>query len=153
MANTNNTGIEREMSWDDTFENDSTYTIVPAGDYEFTVTGFERSRHNGSEKLPACNKAVLTIEITDGINTTTVTHNLFLHSRTEGMVCEFFVAIGHRKHGEALKPNWNAVVGATGRCKVSTRTYNGNEYNDIKKFYEPKGAPAAAAATFQAGAF
>ena len=40
-----------------------------------------------------------------------------------------------KKKNEPLRMNWNAVPGATGRCKVGTRVYNGNEYNEIKKFY------------------
>lgn len=34
--------------------------------------------------------------------------------------------------------NWNAVTGAHGRCKIGTRVYNGNQYNEVKKFLEPK---------------
>ena len=34
--------------------------------------------------------------------------------------------------------NWNAVPGAHGRCKIGTRVYNGNQYNEVKKFLEPK---------------
>ena len=126
----------REFGWDDTIENDSTFTLVPEGDYLFTVKSFERGRHQGSEKLPPCNMAVLQIEVTDGINTTTITHRLFLHSKTEGMLCEFFTAIGQRKHGEPLKMNWVAVSGAKGRCKVIIDPYKGTDYNSIKKFYE-----------------
>lgn len=155
--------FERELGWDDEISNDSTFTLLPAGDYNFEVIGFERGRHNGSDKLPACNKAILTLELSDGINTVQIKHNLMLHTKTEGLVCAFFVAIGQRKHGEPLRMNWPAVVGSTGRCKVGIRQYNGNDYIEIKKFYEPgSGDPSTAASsapsasfapTFQAGAF
>ena len=55
------------MDWDSTIENDSTFTLLPEGVYPFTVTGFERARHNGSAKLDPCPKAVLTIEIDGGV--------------------------------------------------------------------------------------
>ena len=71
----------QEIGWDDTISQDNEYTLLPEGDYQFTVTKFERARHNGSDKLPPCNKAILTLELSDGVNTGTVTHNLFLESR------------------------------------------------------------------------
>lgn len=134
--------IEREFDWNDTIENDSTFEILPEGDYNFTVKSFERARHSGSEKLPPCNKAVLTVELDNGEKSGTIYHNLFLHTKTEGMLCAFFTSIGHRKSGEALKMDWTRVPGSKGRCKVSIRKWIGNngqemESNQIDRFYEP----------------
>ena len=136
----------REFNWDDTIENDSEFVLLPEGDYDFTVKRFERGRHPGSAKLPACNKAVLEIEVTDGKNKSTIRHNLFLHSNCEGMLCEFFTAIGQRRRGEPLRMRWNEVVGSRGRCKVIVDTFQnrntGEEMksNKIRKFYEPRAA-------------
>ena len=44
--------MERELDWDDEIERESDFVLLPEGDYDFTVTGFERARHEGSEKLP-----------------------------------------------------------------------------------------------------
>lgn len=131
--------MERELDWNDQIEHDGAdFIVLPEGDYDFEVTAFERGRHNGSEKLPPCNKATLSIKIIaqDGTDTT-VRHNLFLHSKTEGMLCAFFTSIGQRKKGEKVNMNWNAVIGSRGRCKVAIKKYEGKEYNEIKKFYEP----------------
>ena len=141
--------MNQEIGWDDVIQNDSEFTVVPEGDYTFTVKKFERGRHNGSDRLPPCNKAILTIEVSNGHDKTTLTHNLFLHRKTEGMLCAFFTAIGQRKHGEALQPKWGQVMGSKGTCKVSIRTWTGNDgqprqSNEIKKFYEPAAQPAAA---------
>lgn len=138
----------QEIGWDDSIENDNEFTLLPEGDYQFTVTKFERARHNGSEKLPPCNKAVLTLEVTDGVNRAQIVHNLFLHRKCEGMLCAFFTAIGQRRHGEQLVPRWNQVIGSGGTCKVGVRTWTGNDgqprqSNEIRKFYEP-GQPASA---------
>ena len=152
---TNITG--REFNWDDTIERDSEFVLLPEGDYDFTVKSFERGRHPGSAKLPPCNKAVLDIEVTDGMNKTTIKHNLFLHSNCEGMLCEFFTAIGQRRRGEPLRMNWAAVAGSRGRCKVIVDTFTsrntGEELksNKIRRFYEPQGAGAPVAAV-QTGA-
>lgn len=113
--------MERELQWDDEIQNDGPkFVLLPVGEYNFTVEKFERGRHNGSENLPACNKAVLTLKIHGGEHgdTTINNHNLFLHSKTEGFLSQFFTAIGQKKEGEAVRMNWNAVMGAKGRCKV-----------------------------------
>lgn len=132
------TEVGKELGWEDTIEKESSFILLPEGDYQFKVTAFQRERHNGSEKLPACNKAVLTIGIDTPQGEASIKYNLFLHSRTEGMISAFFLAIGQKKHGEPFKMNWNKVVGATGACKVGTKTYNEKEYNEIKKFYDPE---------------
>lgn len=131
----------RELGWDDSIEHDSTFVLVPEGDYQFTVTKFERGRHNGSDKLPPCNKAIITMQITNGVDSTEIVENLFLHTKTEGILCSFFTAIGQRKHGEQLKPRWNEVIGSTGTCKIRIDKWKGNdgrEYqsNKVAAYYE-----------------
>ena len=130
---------EREIGWDDTIEKDSGgFTILTPGDYHFKVLSFERARHTPSpnnpnpNKLPACNKAVIKLEITTNEGeTATLTHNLFLHSRTEGMLSAFFGAIGQKRHGEPLQMNWQMVPGAVGVCSVKNREHNGSTYNEV----------------------
>lgn len=135
--------IERELGWDDEISRESDFTIIPEGDYDFTVTGFERGRHEGSEKLPPCNKAIVTlsVKLPDG-SAATLKHNLFLHTRCEGLLSAFFTGIGLKRKGEPLRMNWNAVPGAHGRCKITVRSWKGKngedmQSNDIKKFYDP----------------
>ena len=114
-----NNNIERELDWDSEINKESEFTLLPEGDYNFTVVSFERARHQGSAKLPPCNKAIVKIKIDGGeLGSTTIQHNLFLHTKCEGMLSEFFIALGLKKHGEKLAMNWNAVQGKTGRCKV-----------------------------------
>ena len=56
--------MERELGWNDEIENDGqAFSILQEGDYHFGVLSFERARHNGSDKIPPCNKAVLTLAI------------------------------------------------------------------------------------------
>ncbi len=136
------------LDWDSEISAESTFTLLPEGEYDFTVIELERKYHNGSEKLSPCPKAALKIEI-DGKEKgkAVVTHNLFIHRKTEGLLCEFFISIGQKKHGEPLKMNWQAVPGATGRCKIGSyiSKKDNNEYNEIKKFLKPveKAAPAS----------
>lgn len=133
--------MERELDWDDSIEKDSgEFILLPDGDYSFTVESFERARHNGSEKLPACNKAVLKLRIDAEEGSTVITHNLFLHTKTEGMLSAFFSCIGLKKKGEKLVMNWNLVPGSAGRAHVYIDNYTNNDgeerqSNKIKKFY------------------
>ena len=151
---------DRAFDWNDTIEHDSEFVLFPEGDYDFEVVSFERARHPGSEKLPPCNKAVLSLRFTSpDLGTTTIKHNLFLHSKTEGMLCAFFTAIGQRKHGEKLAMNWNTVVGSRGRAKLGVRSWKNNDgedrqSNEIKRFYEPDETTSSAKpAGFQPGRF
>ena len=147
-----NTGYE--LGWDDQIEHDSPeFVVLPEGDYEFEVIDFERARHNGSDNLPPCNKAIVHIKIQGPEGISVIRHQLFLHSKTEGLLCAFFTAIGQRKKGEKITMNWNKVIGSRGKAKVGIREYDGKQYNEIKKFYEPEDGPQATNKGFQAGRF
>lgn len=149
---------EKELEWDDVIEKDvSEFVLLPEGDYEFTVESFERARHNGSEKLPPCNKAVLRLRILSPQGTAYITHNLFLHTITEGMLSAFFACIGQKKKGEPLRMDWSRVPGSTGSAKIGIHTYTTKDgetrqNNEIKKFY-PKSDTVNTAPSFKAGEF
>jgi hypothetical protein len=132
---------ERELGWDDEIEKDgSEFVLLPEGDYNFTVMKFERARFAGSEKMPSCNQAKLELAIhTADHGDVIVFHNLFLHTKTEGLLSNFFAGIGQKKKGEKLRMNWNAVIGARGKCKLIVNKYTskGEERanNQVKTFY------------------
>lgn len=146
--------MDRELQWDDTIEKESSdFILLPEGDYNFVVDSFERGRHGGSEKLPPCNKAILKLRVESDKGTALITHNLFLHTKTEGLLSAFFESIGQKKKGEKMVMNWSHVPGAIGRAKVGIHTYvnkDGEERqsNDIKKFYPKENKPAFTAGTF-----
>lgn len=134
--------VEREFGWDDTIEKDGGggFVLLPAGDYFFTVAKFERARFNGSEKMPACNQAKLELTVhSPEHGDVTVQHNLFLHTKTEGLLSNFFSAIGQKKKGEPLRMNWNAVIGAKGKAKIEIRNYKyqgeDRSANQVKTFF------------------
>jgi len=134
--------IERELNWDDEIvrDGDVGFVLLTPGDYNFTVTKFERARFAGSANLPPCHQAKLEITIhSPEHGDVIVFHNLFLHTKTEGLLSAFFTAIGQKKKGEPLRMNWNTVVGAKGRCQIEHYKYtkDGREYvnNQIKRFY------------------
>ena len=137
MAYDNKTqNIERELGWDDTITQDSKeFILLPDGDYEFEVVDVEKQRYGGSDKLPPCNQAVIIIKIETPAGMATVKSNLYLHTKTEGLISAFFHSLGMKKKGEPLRMNWPKVVGAKGRCKISQYTgNNGLQYNEVKRF-------------------
>ena len=94
--------------------------------------------------MSACPQANLTLAITDPVSGKRgqIKDTLFLHSKAEWKLSQFFTAIGQKKKGEPLAMNWNAVPGSTGRLELSINQYtdrNGNkaENNRVKK-YLPK---------------
>lgn len=148
MSEYNTVNTTDALGWDDVISEESgEFVLLPDGEYPFRVINFERGYHNGSDKLPKCPKATLTIEVDGGAKGKAVlTHNLFLSRKTEGLLSAFFIAIGQKQHGQPLRMDWPKVPGATGRCKLGTREYKGNQYNEIKRFLEPSAAPAPAPA-------
>lgn len=137
----------REYGWDDEISRDDEFVVLPEGDYDFEVTAFERSRSKGSDNIPPSNMAVLDIRVSDGTDCTYVKDYLVLHSKMEWKLSQFFRAIGQKKQGEKVRMNWNAVIGAKGRCKVIVDKYTNDkgqtkENNKIVKYYDYT-APAA----------
>jgi hypothetical protein len=133
---------ERELSWDDTIEKDGgEFIVLPAGDYNFTVTKFERGRFAGSAKMPPCNQAKLEITVhSPEHGDVVVFHNLFLHTKTEGLLSNFFTGIGQKKKGEKLRMDWSKVVGSKGRLKLEINKFTGHDgvertNNQVKSFY------------------
>lgn len=135
-----------EYSWDDEILNESgEFTLLPDGDYDFTIKKVERARHGGSDKIPPCNMAKITFIIWGAEDKTEITENFYLCNKFEWKLSALFLAIGMKKHGEPLKMNWNAVPESKGKCRVCIDTYYKkdddrtkppqNKSNKIKKLY------------------
>lgn len=148
------TEVGNALDWDSEIEKESPeYITLPEGEYEFEVISFERSRYAGGDKLPPCNQAKLKLQITVPEGIATINHNLFLHSRCEGILSAFFNCVGQKKHGEKVKMDWGKVLGAKGRAKVGTRIYDGKTFNEVKRFLDPEAAAQPTGTTFKPGSF
>lgn len=121
------------MEWDAYIEKESEFVLLPEGDYDFTVTSFEKGWFDGSAKIEACNKAILELTITaPGLGSSIVKENLLLSDKVEWKLCEFFRCIGQKQHGTGVKMNWNKVQGAKGRAHIVINEYTGNDGNNYK---------------------
>lgn len=138
-------GSAQAMGWDTDFEAQESVRspLLPEGDYWFEVVKVERGRHNGTGKIPACNKATVTFRILAPQGEAIVKENYFLLNedwRLE-MMTAFFASIGIAKQGEKrIRPVWsNEIAGRRGVCHVAPRTYQKDcqEYqtNNLKYLY------------------
>ena len=134
------------MDWNDSIETDGQeFVLLPEGDYNFLVTGFERGRFPGGAKVPACNKATITVQVGTENGIAIVKFDLLLYRSLEWRISSFFRCIGQKKHGEKLTMDWNKVINSVGRAHFKQRTYT-NQYgeektvNDLDRFidYNPE---------------
>lgn len=141
---------DRELGWDDEIVDDPTeFVLLPPGDYQFTVTEIERSRYDGGDKLPACNMAIVHCRFETSQGEAIIKNRLYLHTKTEGLLSAFFASIGLKKKGEPLRMQWGQAIGRQGMARVSQRPYEGEKYNEIRRFLLPADYdnPAASTAT------
>ena len=128
----------KTFDWDDEIEKESEFTLLEEGDYDFTITGFERGQYDGSDKMPPCKMATVSFRIADADgNSTTLTDRFYLCAKTEWKLSQLFKSVGLKKEGQRVKMDWNALAGSTGRCKVVQKKNlnNDNMHNEIGKLY------------------
>ncbi len=158
-----NSTMPQEMGWDDTINREEQeYILIPEGDYPCQIVNLEKTRHEPRPggKIPACNKAILTVRVADPATGAPVdlNYNLYLHTSQEWKLCEFFMAIGQKRKGEPLRMNWGLVVGSTATCHVSQsegRRRDNTTFprNEITRFYPKEDQPAQQPGGFIPGRF
>lgn len=127
----------KEIGWDDEVEKGNEYTIIPEGDYDFVVESFERSRYEGSDKVPPCNRALLKIRVDAPEGTTVMNESLLLYDKMQWKLAEFFLSIGAEEKDDRVKMNWQMVPQSTGRATIEIRLDRNDpskKYNHVKKF-------------------
>lgn len=131
------------LGWDDEIEGGSgeAFTLLPEGDYWFKVKLVEKGWFDGSEKMCAAPKAMVTFEIISGADTVELKENFILHENLKWKIANLYASVGLiAEQGEKVKMNWGAVPNRTGICKITVREYIGTDgqkhkTNSIKNFY------------------
>lgn len=118
--------------------------LLEAGEYDYTVTGYERKQYAGGPKIPPCPELDITVYV-DGAQ---ITERLFLTKSMQWKLAQFMVSCGLKKHGEEARVDFSRLVGATGRCEVGVHSWTGNDgaerkSNQIKRWLYPVAKPAA----------
>lgn len=125
------------LDWNDTVKKGSEYTLIPEGEYDFVVESFERSRYEGSDKVPPCNRALLKIRVDAPEGIAVINESLLLIRKMEWKLAEFFTSIGAEEINGDVKMNWQMVPQATGRAEIEItpdKKDPNKKYNHIKKF-------------------
>lgn len=141
----NNADMGTALDWNAEINKESEFELLQPGTYNFTVESVQRGEFPGSEKMSRCYKADLTLRVTDPESGKSgkVFDTLFLNSKAEWKLSQFFIAIGQKKHGEPLHMNWNKVEGSTGKLKLvinkytNSRTGEERENNRVGEYLEP----------------
>ena len=140
----NNPNMNELLDWDSTISVDSEdrpkYTLLPEGEYNFTITNREFGTYEGqSDKLPVgCKYIRLTLDVEnpDG-DPVQVQDTLYMIKRNEWRFGDVLRAVGLRKHGEPVKLNmFQNIVGAKGVVRLKPRkgTNNNNMYNNVDRY-------------------
>ncbi|MBO1142452.1 hypothetical protein P7D43_22495 [Enterococcus avium] len=134
------------LGWGDSFiAEESTYTLLPVGEYGFKVIGFERKIYDGnSTKIQnGTPYAEIEMEFTGAEGTTKVFDRLYMVKKWQWKLTQFFTGIGQAPViGQPFSPNWGAVVGSQGRAKLLINKYtkkdgSPGENNQIDEYLAP----------------
>lgn len=121
------------------------WTLLPEGFYPFRVEKMERERYQGSQKMPQCPMAKLTLAVTgaDGRDTA-VRQRLYITRNQLWKVSRFMESVG-RGRNEAGKViiDWGGIEGMGGFVKLKVRSYTGRDgqerqTNDVEWFVKPE---------------
>ena len=155
---------------------DKGYTLLPEGDYVFTVVAIATKRYqpgpNSSGKIGPCKQIVLTLRVQDPATGENVDmdHNLFMWNSKSciGMIAQFYDAIGNHRKGEPISFDWRqeVIIGKSGTMHVSHRIHRDDvnkpvnqqrRYNNIARLYPKENAvssaPVQAAGGYVPGSF
>lgn len=121
------------------------WTLLPEGFYPFRVERMERERYQGSQKMPQCPMAKLTLAVagTDG-RETAVQQRLYITRNQLWKVSRFMEAVGRGRNGAGkVIIDWSGIEGMGGFVKLKVRSYTGRDgqerqTNDVEWFVKPE---------------
>lgn len=134
--------------WDDEWEvetDGNDFFLPKAGEYPFTIKGFERGHYTPSDKskLPECGMAVFVFEVmaedkNGNIGVATIKDNFHMCSTMEWKISNLLRATGDKKHGEKAVFRVNEMVGKTGilKIKLSKGTKDDVYFANIDKYVD-----------------
>ena len=123
------------------------FVLLPPGDYPFEVVKMDKERYNGSDSIPPCWQATVTLRVDGGdLGKASVIHRLYMTRKQSWKLKQFFVGLGLvDASAEKFTPPWNQIYGKAGAVTLSQHEYNGKTYNDVDKVLDPARAAEVAA--------
>ncbi len=132
---------DKRIGWDHVLTEEDTKggesVILPDGEYDAIITQLERGQFNGSTGLQAGPMAILHLSIDGGdLGTCETRCNVILNQKLAWKIDQLAIACGFWRKGEGKGKSmpWAELAGCKLRVQVTSRTYNGKVYQDVKKF-------------------
>lgn len=147
MAKERITEVDQDLDWDCGISADVKTGSVgtpPVGDYDFTVTNFEKTISKSGNKMA---KLTLALDVSGQVYLRDV--YLVLTTNSLWKLAQFFECVGLKKKGVDLPQiPWGKVLGSEGRCHLIHEEYNGSQVGRVDTFLErPLSASKAKAAS------
>lgn len=145
MADIQDVALDWDLTEADPDDGDHGWTVLEDGFYPFTVKKIERERFVGSQKMPACPMANITLSVQGAAGeTATVTERLFLTQRMLWKVSRFMESIGRGRNAAGkVIIDWAGAEDGAGWLKLKKRSYttrdgDQRETNDVEMFCKPE---------------
>lgn len=128
--------------WDSTISNkNEKKVLLNDGNYNFKVIGFERGYFNGSDKMIACPKANLTLNVETDDGVAKIKTTLFLCSSYEKKIASFFRSIDSANNGDTINMDWSHILGSEGIAHFRVKNFTDrdgieHQYNEVAFFID-----------------
>lgn len=136
--------LGKPLDWDDEEVSDEGgFTLLDEGVYPFEVIKVDKERFEGSDKMAACPRAAVRLNVASPSGWVQITDRLLLSTKTAWRIARFFEGLGYAKNPETGKVpvRWNDAPGKQGwvRIKVREYDYNGEKRkaNDVEEYLPP----------------
>jgi len=146
MAKERITEVDQDLDWDCGISADvktGSVETPPVGDYDFTVTNFEKTISKTGKKT-----AKLTLAL--DVNGQVYLRDVYLVLTTNALwkIATFLECVGLKKKGVDIPQiPWGKVLGSEGRCHLIHEEYNGSQVGCVAQFLEKKSTVASKAKT------
>ena len=146
MAKERITEVDQDLDWDCGIGADvhtGSIELPPVGNYDFTVTNFEKTISKSGNKM-----AKLTLAL--DVNGQVYLRDVYLVLTTNALwkIATFLESVGLKKKGVDLPQiPWGKVLGSEGRCSLIHEEYNGSQVGRVDVFLEKKPTEASKAKT------
>lgn len=136
--------LGKPLDWDDEEVSDEGgFTLLDEGIYPFEVIKVDKERFEGSDKMAACPRAAVRLNVMGPGGWVTVVDRLLLSTKTAWRIARFFTGLGYQKRPDGKVPvKWNEAPGKQGWVRIKHReyTYNGEKRkaNDVDEYLPPE---------------
>ena len=133
------------LDLNDSINQESQFVEVPEGEYDGRIDHVESGicQWDGTYNGNPTRDVYVNLRMPDGSDAQ-LRDTFVLNSDFEWKLSQLFLGTGQKKKGEPLRPNWDMVVGARGKCEITVNEYQkdgetrkNNRVKNYKEFTRP----------------